>query len=209
MTTYWPLTGLRLRTGSVELRVPNPAECEALADAAAREPHTHPLIPFLGVATDTPAQRGRRTLQWLWGNAGTWQPDEWSLALAVFDRDQLVGVQNVRAQAFARTREARTGMWIFPDRRGQGLGTHSRRALLHLIFDGLGAHRVLHRTAADNHPALAHVRSIGCQEEPGADDATTRHFSLTADHWHTLTQPMPVHCTGLERALFMFGLGPE
>lgn len=214
MSPYWPLTGLSIRSGSVELRVPSAAECEALANAAAREPEAHPLIPFLGTATDTPDQRGRRTMQWLWRNLGTWEPDDWSFTLAAFDGGQLVGLQNVRATAFARTREVRTGVWIFSDKRGRGLGTQSRRALLHLIFDGLGAQRVQHRAASDNPASLAMARSLGYLEGSVRDTdrdrcIPTRHLWLTADRWRALTHPEPVHLTGLDDALFIFGLGRE
>ncbi|KIF74473.1 hypothetical protein QR77_11770 [Streptomyces sp. 150FB] len=209
MSTYWPLTGLRVRTGPLELRIPTAAECEALAEAAAREP-TNPGVPFLADAADSPVRRGRRTLQFLWRELGTWGPDGWSLSLAVFDQGELVGTQNVRAVDFAREREVMTGVWIFQDRSGQGLGTRSRSALLHLIFDGLGAHRAVHRAAADNPASLALARRLGYQEDPatGADSEGTppsHRFSLTADRWRSQPRPEPVHVTGLSESLFMFG----
>ncbi|GAA2593043.1 GNAT family protein [Streptomyces axinellae] len=210
-SAYWPLADLRIRSGPLELRPPVPAEYEVLADAAAREPHAHPRIPFLEHTADTPLRRGRRTLQWLWSDQGTWRPDQWSLTLAVFDQGQLVGVQNVRAAEFARTREVRTGVWVFQDRRGQGIGAHSRRALLHLIFDGLGARRAQYRAAASNQASLALARSLGYAEDlaPLTADDTVRHFSLTADCWRTRTDPVSTHVTGLAPALFMFGIGHE
>ncbi|MFC4909322.1 GNAT family N-acetyltransferase [Actinomadura gamaensis] len=208
---YWPLDDLCVRSGSIELRPPLPAEYEALADAAARETHVHPLIPFLEHASDTPMERGRRTLQWLWRNYGTWRPDEWSLALAVLDRGRLVGVQNVRARDFARDRVTQSGVWVFRDERGQGIGKHSRHALLHLIFDGLGAERSRFRAAADNRASLALARSLGYVEDPppATGRGGARHFSLTADRWRARPHPVPAHIEGLDRALFMFGIGHE
>lgn len=209
MSANWPLAGLSIRSGPLELRIPTEAECEALAEAAAREP-ANPGVPFLAVAADSPVRRGRRTLQFLWRERGTWGPENWSLSLAVLDRGELVGTQNVRAIGFAHGREVMTGVWIFRDRSGQGLGTRSRSALLDLIFDGLGAHRAVHRAAADNPASLALARRLGYQEEPasGADSEgtpPTHRFTLTAERWRSQPRPEAARVTGLSESLFMFG----
>lgn len=109
----------------------------------------------------TARRRGRRTLQYLWNEWASWQPERWSLDLAVIVDGRLVGTQNVRARDFARRREVQTGMWIFQNQRGQGHGTRSRAAVVHLAFAGLGAHRALYAVDTDNAPARAVAAKMG------------------------------------------------
>ncbi|NGO72099.1 GNAT family N-acetyltransferase [Streptomyces boncukensis] len=143
---YWPLAGITVRDGPLELRPPTPAECHTLAEAASQE-HCEPGVPYLSHPTDDPVQRGRRTLQNLWHEWGTWHTARWSLTLAAFHHGQMVGLQNIRACHYAQRREVLTGTWTFRCRRGQGHALRAGTALLHLVFDGLGAHRALALTA--------------------------------------------------------------
>jgi RimJ/RimL family protein N-acetyltransferase len=62
-------------------------------------------------------------------------------------------------------RQAEVG-WIFhPDAAGHGYATEASRALIHLAFDDLDAHRVFARTDARNHPSSALCRRLGMRQE--------------------------------------------
>lgn len=79
---YWPLAGLRLRSGDLELRLPREAELTALAADGVHDPAWQ---PFSVEWTDaSPLERARSVLQYHWSRLGAWRPDDWELNLAVF-----------------------------------------------------------------------------------------------------------------------------
>ena len=90
----WPLFGLRLRTPRLELRLPTPADLDALADLAAAGVHDEDTQPFTAAWTDAPPdQRALSTVQHHWSAWGSWKPAQWTLNL-VADRDgTIVGTQ--------------------------------------------------------------------------------------------------------------------
>lgn len=208
---HWPLAGLTVSAGPLLLRTPTLAECHTLAGEAAREPHD-PSVPFLAGPADDAVRRGRRTLQYLWGEWALLQPQRWSLTLAVFVDGALAGLQNTRARGFPRRGTVEHGLWILPARRGQGIGTRAHAAALHLAFDGLGAQRAFLDTAADNHASLAVATRLGYEKcgaavaslEPG----NVRMLRLTADHWRTLPHPEAPRVGGLEDCLPLLGCPP-
>src|SRR3954469_1260435 len=62
---------------------------------------------------------------------------------------------------FARMRSAETGSWLLPEWRGQGLGREGREAMLHLLFEGLGAREARSTAHPDNTPSNAVSRALG------------------------------------------------
>ena len=92
--THWPLTGLRLRTPRLELRLPALADLDELAGLAAEGLHDPGVQPF-GVAwTDVPPQeRARGVIQFQLSQWGAWSPADWSLNLVAMLGGEIVGTQ--------------------------------------------------------------------------------------------------------------------
>lgn len=121
LVDHWPLFGLRVRTGRVELRLPAPEELGALADLAAEGVHAPASMPFTVPWTDVPPQeRARSVLRYYWSRLGAWTPEDWELNLAVFSDGQVVGQQSVSARGFATLREVRSGSWLALRHQGRG-----------------------------------------------------------------------------------------
>ncbi|MGI8751576.1 MAG: GNAT family N-acetyltransferase [Acidimicrobiales bacterium] len=140
LTDTWPLSGLRLRTGDLELRFPSDGDLEALAASTVAPLHDPQLMPFDTPWTDAPPdERVRGVLQWHWSLRGSWSPEQWTLSLVASRGGVVVGTQDVSGRRFEATREVSTGWWVAAAHQGVGTGTSMRRAVLHLAFAGLGA----------------------------------------------------------------------
>ncbi len=99
---YWPLTGLRLRTGELELRLPDHDDLLALAALAEAGVHDPAEQPFKVEWTDvSPAERALATLRYHWSCWGSWQPANWTLNLVVVRDGTVVGTQGMSATDFA------------------------------------------------------------------------------------------------------------
>jgi RimJ/RimL family protein N-acetyltransferase len=195
----WPFAGLRLTTANVELRFPTANDLGLLADLAAREGY-HPSVPWLSHRDDSPSERARRLLQFVWGAWGSIAPGSWVLTLAASVDNKLVGTQSIYAYNFAVTREATTGSWVTTGHRGKGIGTSMRNAILHLGFDGLGAHWMRTTVRKDNAASLAvtakhRYAEDGLEIEVHENQAfMMQRFRLDRETWHsTRRQPVEVH----------------
>lgn len=211
LTRIWPLFGLRLRLGDLELRVPRDTELAALVDLAARGVHAPEAMPFQVPWTrrESP-ELERASLQYHWTARGAWSPDGWRVDLGVWTGGELVGAQGLRGTAFAVTRTVRTGSWLSIAQHGRGIGTAMRTAVLALAFEGLGAARAETGAFADNPASLGVTRKLGYRangdqvhEREGAA-ATELHFVMTAEDWRAIPRP-PVEIEGLEPCLPLFG----
>lgn len=212
MTPWWPLTGLRLRTPQLELRLPNETDLQALASLAAAGVHDDAVQPFAVAWTDVPpAERARSVLQYHWAQRGAWRPDKWSLDLAVLRDGVVVGTQGVSSGDFARLREVSTGSWLGRRYHGLGIGTQMRAAVLHLAFAGLGARYALSGAFADNAASLGVSRNLGYQHDGierivrRGEPATSIRLRLDKDTW-TAGHSIPVEVEGLEPCLPFFGV---
>lgn len=212
MTPWWPLTGLRLRTPQLELRLPNETDLQALASLAAAGVHDDAVQPFAVAWTDVPpAERANSVLQYHWAQRGAWRPDKWSLDLAVLRDGVVVGTQGVSGGDFARLREVSTGSWLGRRYHGLGIGTQMRAAVLHLAFAGLGARYALSGAFADNAASLGVSRKLGYQHDGierivrRGEPATSIRLRLDKDTW-TAGHSIPVEVEGLEPCLPFFGV---
>lgn len=169
---YCPLPGLRLRTGQLELRLPDAADLGAVAALAELGVHDPAVQPF-GVAwTDAePAVRALGTMQYHWSSWGSWQPADWNLNLVAVVDGAVVGTQTVSGRNFPILREAGTGSWLGRQYQGQGIGTQMRAAVLALAFDGLGAEFATSGAFLHNEASLAVSRKLGYR-----DDGMERHL---------------------------------
>ncbi|MBA8825129.1 RimJ/RimL family protein N-acetyltransferase [Saccharopolyspora lacisalsi] len=210
----WPLRKLTLVTTRLELRLPTEGELHELAALASTEDYD-PAVPPLAGRHDTPAERGRRTLQHHWHSWGTWTPERWSLDLAMFEQGRPVGIQNVRAADFARHGAIETRMWTHHSRRGTGLCTLAHTMVLHFAFEGLRTTQALAETRKDNTPAQLVLRKFGYRTH-GADHADEQDravvwqgLRLTTEQWHANRPTTNVSMRGVDECLPVFGLAPQ
>ncbi|TDC83048.1 N-acetyltransferase [Actinomadura sp. 7K507] len=212
LVDHFPLLGLRLTTPRLELRLPSPEELAALAESAAEGVHDPEVMPFLVPWTDRPpAEVARSVIQNHWLQLGAWEPEKWSLQLAVFHAGAAVGLQRISARDLRITREVNTGSWLGRRHQGQGIGTEMRAAVLHLAFAGLDAEEATSAALADNHASYAVSRKLGYRPD-GFERRVVRgtmavdaRLRLSRADWdrHRTT---PVTIEDLEPCLPMLGL---
>ena len=208
----WPLFGLRLRTPRLELRLPTPADLDALADLAAAGVHDEDTQPFTAAWTDAPPdQRALSTVQHHWSAWGSWKPAQWTLNLVAERDGTIVGTQGIRADDFAVLRGVGTGSWVGRDHQGQGVGTHMRAAVLYLAFAGLDALYATSGAREDNAASLAVSRKHGYADD-GVDRvvirgqaAVVRRLRLDRPTWEAHRR-IPVEIDGLAPCLPHFGV---
>lgn len=208
---HWPLLGLKLTTARLELRLPTDDELAALADLAAGGVHKPGEAPFLTPWTDLPPpQRARAVIQGHWSGRADWEPDGWSLGLAVFEDQKPLGVQSMRAQDFKVLREVASSSWLGLAHHGRGIGTEMRAAMLHLAFAGLGATDATTASFVDNYAPLAVSRKLGYEPDGIMRDSlhgkavVSQRLRLTRQRWEA-TDRIEVTIDGLEPCLELFG----
>ena len=190
MDNLWPLTGLRVRSGDLELRYMDDADVLALARLAGEGIHDPDAMPFTVPWTrGTPTEVARSVLAYQWGARAAVSPERWNLELAVVRAGEVLGSQAVMANDFPATRTAETGSWLGLRHQGQGVGTLMRLMVLHLLFEGLGGQRATTSAFADNAPSNGVTRRLGYTEN-GADvlvregkPATSRRYVLDRAAW--------------------------
>lgn len=212
---YWPLPGLRLRTGRLELKLPDAADLIALAGLAEAGVHDPAVQPFLVPWTDVePAERAISTMRYHWSCWGSWQPTKWTLNLVTVLDGVVVGTQGMSAANFAVLREVGTGSWLGMRYQGQGIGTAMRAAVLALAFDGLGAEFAVSSASVDNAASLGVSRKLGY-----ADDGVERQMvrgkpqdqrrlRLDRASWQA-HRTIDVTISGIEQCLPFFGAAPS
>jgi len=205
----WPLFGLRLRCGDVELSFPTEDELVELATLATTGIHAPDAMPFRFPWSRDPDPS--TSLRFWWAQRGAWQPDDWTLAFAVRHLGRLVGVQELIGRNFAVRRSVETASWLARSAQGRGVGTAMRAAVLTLAFDGLDAMDARSGAFLDNPASLRVSRKLGY-----ADDGTEvyaregrraieQRFAMSAQVWRA-TPREPVEIEGLEPCLPLLGL---
>ncbi len=211
--SFWPLFDLVVRTPLLELRLPREDEFGALVALVDEGVHDPGTMPFFVPWTDAePRRRARESAQWLWSHRANWSPDKWTLTSAVFVEGRPVGVQDLSAEHFRAVHSVDTGSWLGRGHQGQGLGREMRQAILHLAFDGLGAHEALSGAFEDNAASIATSRSVGYEPNgealaPRRDGSgRTVRFRLSREAWERHRRD-DIEIVGLEGCLDMF-VGP-
>ncbi|WP_078893563.1 GNAT family protein [Streptomyces sp. CT34] len=209
----WPLYRLRVTTPRLELRLPDLSQLDELAAVAAKGVHDEARMPFTVPWTDAdPEERGRATFQHVLGTVAHWRTEDWTLSLAVMCEGRVVGRQDLSAVDFAVTREAQTGSWLGLAYQGRGIGTEMRAAVLHLAFEGLGAHSVTSGAMTDNTASLRVSRKLGYRPD-GLTTASVRGMACTVQRlrldradWEA-HRTVPVEMHALEACRDFFGRG--
>jgi RimJ/RimL family protein N-acetyltransferase len=211
LTAHWPLFGLRLRTGDLELRVPTDGDLAELVDVARAGVHPPERMPFLVAWTDKPPGRFEREfLQYHWGCRASWTAEDWTVDFAVRHRGRVVGCQGIGAREFRVTRTVVTGSWLGQAFQGRGIGTGMRAAVLALAFDGLGALEAHSGAFADNPESAAVSRKLGYRPAGRAvhvrrgERAVEHRYVLDRDAWRGADRPA-VEIGGLEDCIGCFG----
>lgn len=210
------LTGLRLRTPRLELRLPTRADLRALAELAREGVHDPAEMPFEVAWTDNADQPSfvEDVIAYHESKLRSWQPDDWRLELVAFVDGRPVGVQGLNAERFAETCAVSSGSWLGRAWQGRGLGTEMRAAILSLAFDGLGAQVARSGALDGNEQSLGVSRKLG-YVETGVHYVSPRgtpvpHVDLELRR-EDFRSPVPVEIEGLEglRSLFRSDrLGP-
>jgi RimJ/RimL family protein N-acetyltransferase len=208
---YWPLPGLRLRAGPVELRLPDAADLTALAALAEAGVHDPSVQPFAVAWTDVePAERAISTMRYHWSCWGSWQPSNWTLNLVTVLDGVVVGTQEISATDFAVLRQVGTASWLGMRYHRQGIGTAMRAAVLALAFDGLGAEFALSAAFVDNAASLRVSRKLGYVDDGikrtvvRGKPQEQRRLRLDKTGWQA-HRTIDVTISGLEPCLPFFG----
>jgi RimJ/RimL family protein N-acetyltransferase len=172
-------------------------------------------MPFSFPWTDgSREERTRNTFQHVLGTVAAWQPQEWTLSLAVVHEGEVVGRQDLTARHFHVTREAQSGSWLGLPHQNRGLGTEMRAAVTHLAFEGLGARTLTSGAMTDNPRSLAVSRKLGYEADGlevvavRGEARTIRRLRLERAAWER-HRTVPVGLHGLEPCLGLFGAGPS
>ena len=163
---HWPLFDLRIQTPRLELRYVEDDIAAGLMTLAATDGvHDPDFMPF-----STPWTRleephlQQEGMRFYWRTRADTSPAHWMLPMAVFEDGTLVGMQDLKGVQFSLTRKVLTGSWLGRSHQGKGIGKEMRSAVLHLAFEGLGAHAAETSAFADNPASLGVTRALGYQE---------------------------------------------
>ncbi|WP_205323782.1 GNAT family N-acetyltransferase [Glycomyces sp. YM15] len=167
LADHLPIYRLRLRTERLELRLPATFdEIAALADVAVAGVHDPGFMPFgIPWTAGSPKAVARGVALWYHRAIGRWDEQGWTLPFYVFHEGEPIGVQDIKGQEFAATREVSTGSWIGRAHQGKGLGKEMRAAVLHFAFAGLGADYATSGSYDGNAASAGVSRSLGYRED--------------------------------------------
>jgi RimJ/RimL family protein N-acetyltransferase len=215
LARHWPIANLIVRTPRLELRWADDADLVALAEVAAKGVHTPDFMPFMQPWTrrDPGGDRERGVLQWNWRQRAEWTPEKWSFNPATVVDGEVVGMQGVGADHFAVTRTTSTGSWLGLEHQGKGIGKEMRAAMLHLVFEGLGAMRAESGAFEDNAASLGVSRSLGYRDNGDnifnreAVAVREQRFVLDRADWEARRRD-DIEIIGLEPCLALFGIEP-
>jgi RimJ/RimL family protein N-acetyltransferase len=158
----YPVLGLRITAGPLELRGISDGDILALAVLAGRGIHPPDEMPFAVPWTDVPAEvLPLRFAQYHWGNRASFAPGRWTLDLVVVWEGVVVGTQGFSTSDYLVTRTGETGSWLGREHQGLGIGTRMRQAMCAFLFDCLEAQEITSGAFVDNAASLAVSRKVG------------------------------------------------
>lgn len=214
LADLYPVLGLRITAGPLELRGARDEDLAALVDVALRGVHEPERMPFAFPWTDAPAEElPRRFAQYHWGGRVSFTPVEWTLDLVASWDGVIVGTQGVMTRDYLVTRQAETGSWLGREFQGRGIGTAMRRAICAFLFDSLDAQLLNSGAFTDNPASMAVSRKVGYQpngtrriaRRPG-EYGTLRQLILTPE---TFVRGEPITVEGLAPVRRLVGLDAE
>jgi RimJ/RimL family protein N-acetyltransferase len=158
----FPVLGLRVTAGPIELRGMDDDTLIELANLAFEGIHAGDAMPFLLPWTLRPAESFHREyLQYHWGVRAGFGQAKWSLDLAVRYEGELVGTQGIGTEDFLLIRTGETGSWLGSRYQGRGIGTQMRQAICAFLFDHLDFEEITSAAFTDNAASNAVSRKVG------------------------------------------------
>jgi RimJ/RimL family protein N-acetyltransferase len=134
--------------------------------------------------------------------------------MAMYTDDEPIGVQDIWANDFARTRSVGTGSWVTRSQQGKGFGTKARAAVLELAFTCLGAGEARTEYYDGNIASERVSRKLGYVNNgkrlaylEGSGQITEHHLRLTKEKWEQTRSRQQAVIAGFECCASMFGLG--
>ena len=201
-----------MRTPLLELRLPTLDDLVVLAEIGAEgiyEPgdlHTGPVAGW----TDQPSPGFERSLvQHHFRTLADWDPWHWLFAPVVVHNNRVIGTQDAEAEDFPVARSVTTAAWLGRAWQGRRLGREMREAMLHLVFEGLGAEVAYDQVWEENAAALSISHSLGYRPNGtevrarGNDAALLVNMALDRSDWE-LRRREDVEITGLEPCYELF-----
>jgi RimJ/RimL family protein N-acetyltransferase len=158
----WPVLGVRIATGPLELSAVRDCDIPGLVDLAQRGIHGSDEMPFSEPWSTAPPDELATTMAaHYWRLRGNFSQDDWSLELVVRRNGVIVGCQGFYTHNYQVTRAGETGSWLGREFQGQGTGTLMRQAMCAFLFDHLEAEEITSSAYVDNPASLAVSRKVG------------------------------------------------
>ena len=133
----WPVFGLRVEAGPVELSGICDDDIPLLVDLASGGIHEPGAMPF-ALPWSTAPDLGHEMAAYYWRTRAEFSPKAWTLDLLVRNEGIVVGCQGFHTRDFLVTRTGETGSWLGPVYQGRGIGTLMRQAICVTLLDHLG-----------------------------------------------------------------------
>jgi RimJ/RimL family protein N-acetyltransferase len=158
----FPLLGLRITAGPVELRAITDDLLVPLAQLAIDGIHDRDFMPFYTPWSLAPAlELPLNVAQYHWGKRSAFSPERWTADFAVHYDGELVGSQGFSTTDYLVTRTGETGSWLGRAFQGRGIGTAMRQVICAFAFDCLDAQTVTSSAYSDNPASLGVSRKCG------------------------------------------------
>jgi RimJ/RimL family protein N-acetyltransferase len=210
----FPVLGLRVRAGDLELRGITDADLVPLGELARRGVHAPDRMPFYVPWTQAPAhEQPLNMAQYQWMTRARFSPTAWSLNLGVWVGGELVGVQGLDTSDFLVTRTGETGSWLGLAHQGRGTGTRMRQAICALAFDHLDATELTSGAFLDNPASIAVSRKVGYAEngvtrKKRRDGEVAEHLALVLRP-ETFVRGEPIEVDGVGPVRRLLGLDED
>lgn len=160
----FPVLGLRITAGPLELRGITDDDLPALCQLALDGIHDDEEMPFYVPWTLVPRKYlAKNIAQYHWRTRAEWSEQAWQLNFGVWHEGTLVGTQGIETTNYLVTRTGETGSWLGRPYQGQGIGTAMRQAICAFMFDHLQAQEITSGAFLDNPASLAVSRKVGYQ----------------------------------------------
>lgn len=164
LTEIWPLFGLRVTAGPLELRPIRDSDIPDLVALAEAGIHDADAMPFYVPWSTAPgSELGRGMAAHYWRTRVEFTPERWTLEFLVRFEDETVGSQGFSTENYAVTRTGETGSWLGRSHQGRGIGTLMRQTICAFLFDHLDAVEIASGAFLDNPASLAVSRKVGYQ----------------------------------------------
>lgn len=214
MTTIadiYPVLGLRISTGDLELRGLTDDDLVALGEVAQRGVHPPDRMPFYHPWTDAPVEEIPLGMaQYHWSNRAAFSPSRWSLELGVWVDGVLVGCQGFGTHDYLVTRTGETGSWLGLEHHGKGIGTRMRQAICAFAFDHLEAVEITSGAFLDNPASIAVSHKVGYVDNgvtrKKRRDEVAEHLALRLTP-QTFVRGEPIQVEGADGVRRLIGLG--